>query len=437
MSMIVAKFGGSSLANSIQFQKVSKIVKENKDRRVIIPSAPGKRDNKDFKITDLLYLCAEHVKQNLPFEELFTLVEERYSELVESLNLNISIEPMLRKIKDTITTGAGPDFTASRGEYINAIILAKLLGYEFVDAAEVIRFKNTGVFDKEETHRLLAIKAKEIEYMVIPGFYGADYNGNVITFSRGGSDVTGAIVAAALDAKLYENWTDVSGVMMADPRIVENPRSISKITYRELREMSNMGASVLHEDAVLPVKEKSIPIQIRNTNVPEDIGTFIIPDGENTQAIGSITGIAGKSGFTVVTIVKTKLQKEFGFYRRLISILEDLDIRLESMPMAADSVSIVIKTDQIQGKTEKLVYEINRQCDPEEVDISDEIALIGVIGTGMSKTVGMSAKIFTALSKGQVNIRMINQGSSEINVMIGVSEGDYKLAVKSIYKEFA
>lgn len=437
MSMIVAKFGGSSLANSIQFQKVSKIVKENKDRRVIIPSAPGKRDNKDFKITDLLYLCAEHVKQNLPFEELFTLVEERYSELVESLNLNISIEPMLRKIKDTIATGAGPDFTASRGEYINAIILAKLLGYEFVDAAEVIRFKNTGVFDKEETNRLLAIKAKEIEYMVIPGFYGADYNGNVITFSRGGSDVTGAIVAAALDAKLYENWTDVSGVMMADPRIVENPRSISKITYRELREMSNMGASVLHEDAVLPVKEKSIPIQIRNTNVPEDIGTFIIPDGENTQVIGSITGIAGKSGFTVVTIVKTKLQKEFGFYRRLISILEDLDIRLESMPMAADSVSIVIKTDQIQGKTEKLVYEINRQCDPEEVDISDEIALIGVIGTGMSKTVGMSAKIFTALSKGKVNIRMINQGSSEINVMIGVSEGDYKLAVKSIYKEFA
>lgn len=434
MNMIVAKFGGSSLANSVQFQKVKNIVMDNKDRRVVVPSAPGKRDDKDYKITDLLYLCAEHVKQNLPFEELFGLVEERYKELVDNLDIELCIDDMLKGIKEKIKAGASASYTASRGEYINAIILSKLLGYEFVDAADVIRFKNTGVFDKEESNRLLKEKVEKTEYMVIPGFYGATYNGEIITFSRGGSDVTGSIVAAALDAKLYENWTDVSGVMMADPRIVKNPKPIKKITYKELREMSNMGASVLHEDSVLPVKEKDIPIQIKNTNSPKEQGTLIMPDKENIQAIGSITGIAGKSGFSVITIEKTKLQVEFGFYRRLLSILEDLDIRLESMPMAADSVSLVIKVEELQGKMEKLIYEINRQCDPEEIDVSDEIALLGVIGKGMSRTLGMASKIFTALSKGGVNIRMINQGSSEINIMIGVCEKDYKQAINAIYE---
>lgn len=436
MSKIVAKFGGSSLADSKQFEKVKNIIESDSNRIIIVPSAPGKRNTEDFKITDLLYLCVEHINHNLPFEELYKLIEERYKELVNNLKIDIDIDKILSDVKSEIIRTKDRDYAASRGEYINGRILAKYISYEFIDAKDIIIFDEDGLFNQEATDKKIQDALKKYSKIVVPGFYGATESGKIYTFSRGGSDFTGSIIAGAIDADLYENWTDVSGVMIADPRIVNNPKSIEKITYRELREMANMGANVLHEDAVLPIKDKNIDIVIKNTNKPEDKGTVITSNYDKKDSNMLITGIAGKKDFQVITMTKTKLQKEYGFNRRLFSVLEDLDIRIQSMPMDTDSVSLIIPSSEIERKKDKLVNLLNRQLNLEEIELNGNIALIGIIGEGMNRKVGISSKIFSALAASDVNIRMINQGASEINIVIGVAENDYEKAMNAIYNAF-
>lgn len=434
--IIVTKFGGSSLADANQFSKVKSIVNANTNRRYVIPSAPGKRNSKDYKITDLLYLCHTHVQKDVPFDDVFKLIKQRYVDLVKELSIKIDIEVHLEEVREKIADGASADYTASRGEYLNGLILASYLGFKFIDAAEVIFFDKYGALDMEKTEVAVKEKFKNNAKAVIPGFYGAGVDGSIRTFSRGGSDISGAIIARCTDAKLYENWTDVSGFLMADPRIVENPKPIAKITSKELRELSYMGATVLHEEAIFPVMEKGIPINIKNTNAPEDIGTYIVNDLEPTDRPGSITGIAGRKDFTVIVVEKVLLNAELGFCRRLLSILEGFGVSFESMPAGIDTVSLVVADSELENKLDKIIDEIKRKCSPDSIDIYPNMALIATVGRGMAKTRGVSGKIFTALSKEDINIRMINQGSSEINIIIGVENNDFEKTVRSIYSAF-
>ena len=435
MNTIVTKFGGSSLADACQFKKVKDIILSNSNRRFVIPSAPGKRNSKDFKITDLLYLCHGHIKSSIPLGDVFTLISDRYKDIVLELGLNLNIDKYLNEIKISIENGASKAYAASRGEYLNGIILANYLDFEFIDAKDVIKFNKYGTIDKELTYKNLKEALSNNRKAVIPGFYGSDIDGNIITFSRGGSDVTGALVAASINADLYENWTDVSGFLMADPRIVENPMQIKKITYRELRELSYMGASVLHEESVFPVKEAGIPINIKNTNIPEDLGTLIVkdmePDFENP-----IKGIAGKKDFTVISIEKSMMNSELGFCRKVLSILEQNCISFENMPSGIDSVCVVISDSQLKNKTEILVEEIKRTCNPDSILVHPNMAIIATVGNGMSSNKGVAAKVFNSLSESDINIRMIDQGSSEINILIGVENDAFEKAINSIYKAF-
>lgn len=441
-NIVVAKFGGSSLADAHQFEKVKNIIETNPERRYIIPSAPGKRHGKDYKITDLLYLCNTHVQQGIPFDDVFKIISERYKEIVEELSKKydqmkqLNIDSYLTTIKDEIANGASPDFTASRGEFLNGIILSTLLGYEFVDAQKIIFFNKFGSFDSLTTQKAIKNSLVNIEKAVIPGFYGSLPNGEVKTFSRGGSDVTGAIIARGVSASLYENWTDVSGFLMADPRIVENPHPIETITYRELRELSYMGATVLHEDSVFPVREAGIPINIKNTNRPSDPGTLIVDDASHISKCGSITGIAGKKDFTVIAIEKNMMNTELGFCRKLLSILETNGVAFENMPSGIDAVSLVIADSQIDNKLDDIIEEIHRQCKPDSIDVYPNMALIATVGRGMTQSKGVAAKIFEALAKNKVNVRMINQGSSEINIIVGVETTDFEKAVEGIYNAF-
>ncbi|GKX67094.1 aspartate kinase [Inconstantimicrobium mannanitabidum] len=434
--IVVTKFGGSSLASAEQFKKVKNIIEADSNRKYIVPSAPGKRDSNDYKITDLLYLCNTHVKQRIPFDDVFKLISERYLGIVKELNLNFDIQSHLDIVKNTLTKGASDDYAASRGEYLNGLILANFLNADFVDAAEVIIFNESGVYDEEKTQAAMTKKLGNSSRIVIPGFYGAKDNGEIKTFSRGGSDVTGSIVAKSVKADLYENWTDVSGFLMTDPRIVENPKSIEKITYKELRELSYMGASVLHEEAIFPVRDAGIPINIRNTNKPEDKGTLIVDDLSPISYSRTITGIAGKKGFTVIAIEKALLNSEIGFCRRLLSILEMYNVSFENMPSGIDSVSLVIADSELQGKLDKVVEEIKRQCSPDSIEIHPNMALIATVGRGMTKTKGTAGRIFSALAKENINIRMIDQGSSEINILTGVESNDFEASIKAIYREF-
>lgn len=434
--VIVAKFGGSSLADSSQFKKVKSIVLSEEKRRYVVPSAPGKRHNKDHKITDLLYLCQKHAEQNLPFEEVYKIIEKRYTDICEELALDIDIHEVMRNIQNDIAAGASADYTASRGEYLNGIILASFLNYEFIDAAELIVFRKDGQFDAETTQKKVQTRLASVPRAVIPGFYGAMENGEVKTFSRGGSDVTGSIIARGVEATLYENWTDVSGFLMADPRIVENPRNIEKITYKELRELSYMGASVLHEEAIFPVKKAGIPINIKNTNAPQDSGTLIINDLSPVNYTGTITGIAGKKGFTVIALEKMLMNSERGFLRKLLSILETNDISVEHMPSGIDSVSLVIADSELGNRAEKIMDEIRIQLNPDSIISYPNMALIAVVGRGMINTKGISAKVFGALGKEGINVRMMTQGSSELNIIIGIENDDFERAICAIYKSF-
>lgn len=434
MNTIVTKFGGSSLADSIHFKKVKNILESNPERKYIIPSAPGKSSFKDFKITDLLYLCHAHVKSGISLDDVFKLISERYKSIVDDLNLNLDLTSYLNIIKTDIENGASVDYTASRGEYLNGIILANYLNIDFIDAKDVIKFNKYGTLNIEETYVALKDKLSNHERAVIPGFYGSNEHGDIVTFSRGGSDITGALVAASINAKLYENWTDVSGFLMADPRIVNNPKKIKTITYGELRELSYMGASVLHEEAVFPVRTSGIPINIRNTNEPENEGTLIVSNEikhENT-----ITGIAGKQNFTVLSIEKSMMNSELGFCRKILTILEQNGVSFENMPSGIDTVSVVISDSNLKNKTEIIVEEIKRACNPNSVVVYPNMALIATVGTGMAYTKGVASKIFTALAESDINIRMIDQGSSEINVLVGIENDDFEKGINAIYKAF-
>lgn len=441
-NLITAKFGGSSLADANQFEKVKAIIESNTNRRYVIPSAPGKRFSKDYKITDLLYICNAHTEHSIPFDDVFKIITERYKQIVEDLakkyaKMNtLDIDSHLQTIKNDISNGASADYTASRGEYLNGLILAKLLDYEFIDAAELICFDNYGIFDSTASLEKISTRITESTKAVIPGFYGSDQDGQIKTFTRGGSDITGAIIANGVNANLYENWTDVSGFLMADPRIVQNPNPIETITYKELRELSYMGATVLHEEAVFPVREARIPIHIKNTNAPNEPGTLIVDDDSPINRSGTITGIAGRKNFTVISIEKTLLNVEIGFNRKLLSILEMNGVSFENMPSGIDCVSLVIEDSQLKGKLNNIIDEIKRQCRPDSIDVLPNMALIATVGRGMSKSKGIAAKIFKALATDTVNIRMINQGSSEINIIVGVENADFEKAIEAIYKSF-
>ncbi len=435
MGVKVAKFGGSSVADAIQLTKTKEIIEADQDRRYIVVSAPGKRYDQDNKITDLLYLCKTHIEHNLPYEQVFQVICDRYMAMEINLGLDIDLLKEFDEIKRNLREGASPDYVASRGEYLNAMITAAMLGYEFVDAAGLILFDEKGKFLPKETNQALGEALAKHERAVIPGFYGTYPNGKIKTFSRGGSDITGSIVARAVGADIYENWTDVSGFLMADPRIVRNPKPISKISYKELRELSYMGASVLHEDAIYPARIAGIPINIRNTNIPTDPGTVIEADIE-VQDDNIITGIAGSKDFSVIAIYKNGLSQEAGFVRRLSSILEDYDIAIEHMPSGIDTVSVVVSDKSIDGKIGDVIDEIKRKLDPGSIDVFDDMSLIATVGSGMSKRLGVSATLFTALATAGVNVRMIDQGSSEMNIIVGVETKDFNRAIQAIYDAF-
>ncbi len=440
MQIKASKFGGSSVADASQIRKVKSIIQADPGRRYIVPSAPGKRTKDDQKITDLLYLCHEHAKQGLTFDEVFSLVSDRYIQIASDLGVDPGLRAHLDTVKDEIariaSEGGGPDYAASRGEYLNGLILAEFLEAEFFDAAELIHFNKRGRLDEDKTYAAINEKLKGVQRAVIPGFYGSAPDGSVKTFGRGGSDITGSIVARGVGAALYENWTDVSGLLMADPRIIDKPDAISELTYRELRELAYMGATVLHDEAVFPVRHAGIPVNIRNTNRPEDAGTMIVPGNGKGVHTGSITGIAGRKDFTVIAIEKAMMNSEIGFGRRVLSVLEANDVSFEHLPSGIDTMSLVVSDDQLNGKLDDLVEGLRVEVHPDSIDVTSQIALIATVGRGMSYIPGMAAKLFNALAKAEVNIRMIDQGSSELNIIVGVHADDFENAMRAIYKAF-
>lgn len=431
----VVKFGGSSLASAEQFRKVGNIIRSDKDRRYVVPSAPGKRFSKDTKVTDMLYACYELAGNGKDFKAELEEIRARYQEIIDGLKLELSLEEEFKAIEKNFREKAGSDYAASRGEYLNGIVMAGYLGFEFVDAAEVISFDENGDFDQDKTNKVLGARLSECENAVIPGFYGAMADGSIKTFSRGGSDITGSIVAKAVKADVYENWTDVSGFLVADPRIIRNPQSIETITYRELRELSYMGATVLHEDAIFPVRQEGIPINIRNTNSPEEGGTWIV--GSTCQKSKYvITGIAGKKGFCAINIEKDMMNAEIGFGRKVLHAFEENGISFEHVPSGIDTMTVFVHQDEFMHKEQKVVAAMHRLVDPDSIDIESDLALIAVVGRGMKSTRGTAGRIFSALAHSNVNVKMIDQGSSELNIIIGVKNEDFETAIKAIYDIF-
>lgn len=431
----IVKFGGSSLANAEQFQKVGEIIRSDESRRYVVPSAPGKRFDGDTKVTDLLYKCYNTAVEGEDFIPILQEIKGRYYEIIRGLNLDLSLEDEFVQIEADFKAQAGTDYAASRGEFLNGKVMAAYLGYEFVDAADVIRFDKNGNLDAEKTDRLLSKKLAKCEHAVIPGFYGAGEDGKVKTFSRGGSDVTGSLVAKAIKADLYENWTDVSGFLVADPRIVENPKPIAIITYKELRELSYMGASVLHESAIFPVRKEGIPINIRNTNAPEDKGTMIV---ETTCSIPEciITGIAGKKGFVAINIDKDMMNSEIGFGRKVLQVFEDNGISFEHMPSGIDTMTVIVHQDEFVEKEQKVLAELHRAVNPDSIELESNLALIAVVGRGMKNSVGNAANVISALSNAKINVKMIDQGSSELNIIVGVRNRYFEAAIRAIYDVF-
>ena len=431
----VVKFGGSSLASAEQFTKVGDIIRADVERRYVVPSAPGKRFDKDTKVTDMLYECYHLAEAGKDFKKELAEIAARYQEIIDGLALTVSLKDEFKTIEKNFKEKAGENYAASRGEYLNGIVMAAYLGYEFVDAAEAIRFKENGEFDSELTNQILSERLAGAERAVIPGFYGAYADGRVKTFSRGGSDITGSIVARAVKADVYENWTDVSGFLVADPRIIEKPEGIETITYRELRELSYMGASVLHEDAIFPVRREGIPINIRNTNKPDDEGTWIV-ESTCQKSKYVITGIAGKRGFCSVNIEKSMMNAEIGFGRKVLQAFEDNGISFEHVPSGIDTMTVFVHQDEFINKEQKVVSAIHRLADPDSIDIEADLALIAVVGRGMKSTRGTAGRIFSALAHVNVNVKMIDQGSSELNIIIGVANNDFETAIKAIYDIF-
>lgn len=433
----VVKFGGSSLANAEQIKKVGDIIKSEKDRRFVIPSAPGKRFKNDIKITDLLYKCFEKAEKDENFTEEFTEIKNRYNEIITGLQLSFSLDNEYEKISESLRSHESRDYVASRGEYLNGLILAKYLGFTFVDAKDVIFFTENGMLDEDKTNKVLGRKLKKLENAVIPGFYGSDGSGGsgIKTFSRGGSDITGSIVARAASADIYENWTDVSGFLVADPNIIHDPKPIDIITYKELRELSYMGASVLHEDSIFPVRKAEIPVNIRNTNSPDDPGSWIVEStGQKSKYV--ITGIAGKKGFCAINIEKDMMNVEVGFGRKVLQALEENGISFEHIPSGIDTMTIVVDQKSFEPKEQLVIAAINRLAEPDKIEIQSDIALIAVVGRGMFANWGAAGRIFAALAHRRINVRMIDQGASELNTIVGVDNENFELAVKAIYDIF-
>ena len=435
MSLKVLKFGGSSLADASHFRLVAEIVKSDPTRRYVVASAPGKRKGSDAKITDLLYKCHELASNDEDITDVFNEIKERYNDIVRDLDLDLDLTESFEKIRLSVLHSSGRDYVASRGEYLNAKILAKYLGFNFLDAKKVIFFNEDGTFNAEKTNDIMREALSNLDNAVIPGFYGSMPNGTIKTFSRGGSDITGSIVARAASATIYENWTDVSGFLMADPRIIDNPKPIKTITYKELRELSYMGATVLHEDAIFPVRYSKIPINIKNTNRPTDKGTFIVPESDEVSDY-IITGIAGRTGFSSITVEKAMMNAELGLGRKVLQVLEENGISFEHFPSGIDTMTVIVPTKALQEKRADVLAGICKNINPDNVFVEENMALIAVVGRGMIKAKGTAARVFTSLANANLNIRMIDQGSSELNIIIGVDANDYIAAINAIYNEF-
>lgn len=431
----VVKFGGSSLASAEQFKKVYDIIKSDDARRYVVPSAPGKRFSDDTKVTDMLYECYAAASKGKDYKPVLDKIKERYNGIINELGLPISLDKEFDIMETCFVGKAGRDYAASRGEHLNGMLLADYLGYEFIDAAEVIFFDDNGNFDADKTDETLSARLANVEHAVIPGFYGSMPNDTIKTFSRGGSDVTGSIVAKAVKADLYENWTDVSGFLVADPRIIDNPKVIKTITYKELRELSYMGATVLHEDAIFPVRKEGIPINIKNTNAPEDEGTMIV-ESTSKKPDYTITGIAGKRGFITVNIEKAMMNSELGFGRKVLEEFEKNGISFEHMPSGIDTMSVLVHQAEFEAKEQEVLAGIHRNTHPDSIEIESDIALIAVVGRGMQATRGTAGRIFSALAHAHVNVKMIDQGSSELNIIIGVKDEDFEKALRAIYDIF-
>lgn len=437
LECIVTKFGGSSLASDEQFRKVRSILELEPTRRYLVPSAPGKRFDGDEKVTDLLYLCHTLASEGKPITDPFAKIRDRYLSIARGLHLKAAIEEELDQVEEGIQSGKGRDWCASRGEYLCGLLIADYLGWRFVDAADGIVFHDDGRLDDARTQEKLATLLADGVSSVVPGFYGAKENGEVCTFSRGGSDITGALVSRAVGADVYENWTDVSGFLMADPRIINGPAEISSITYKELRELSHMGASVLHEDAMFPVHRAGIPTNIRNTNKPYHPGTMISLNAPQEISVPTITGIAGHKGYTVINIEKNMMNSEVGFGRKVLQILEDYGISFEHMPTGIDSMCVVTKSDMLQPHLEDVVKRIEALVDGQgSVTVMDQLAIIATVGRGMVHNCGTAARLFSAMSRSRINVRMIDQGSSELSIIVGVNESDFEATIHAIYHEF-
>ena len=431
------KFGGSSLADSAQFNKVASIIRLHEGRFFVVALAPGKRSKDDTKVTDMLYKCHDLASSGHDFMPELQKIRQRFESIAEGLGMDYDFSSDFDTIRAHLEKGPERDYMASRGEYLNSKLLAAFMGYDFIDPATCVFFREDGTLDAEATNNALGKQLSGRQHAVVAGFYGTGADGRIKTFSRGGSDVTGAIVARAAKADVYENWTDVSGMLTADPRIVDSPEPISEISYRELRELSYMGASVLHEDAVFPVRSAGIPINIRNTNRPEDKGTWIVPH-RDSMADGSrvVTGIAGKKGFSSMRVEKAMLNNEVGFAARLLDIIAAAGVSFEHVPSGIDTMSVIVDSSDFRAKRSEILENVRDRLAPDALIVDTEIALIAVVGLGMVYRKGVAARLFSALADADVNIRLIDQGSSEINIIVGVDESDYEKAVRALYEAF-
>lgn len=430
----VCKFGGTSMAEKKSIEQCLKIIQSDKARRFVVVSAPGKRNSSDEKITDLLYQSYD--ERNDDRQPSFDKIRQRYKEIANDLCIDIDINSLLDEVAEGIEDSLTSDYAASRGEYLCAVLIAKKLDWEFIDAADIIKFDVKGKFDSETTNDLIRDKLQKVERAVIGGFYGSMPNDRIKTFSRGGSDITGAIIARGMKADIYENWTDVNGFMTADPRVIKNPKHIDVLSYDELRELSYMGASVLHAESIFPLKNSYIPINIRNTFEPENEGTTIVNDTSKLNK-RLVTGIAGKSGYLSVLVKKSMMNNELGFARKVLSVFENNGISMEHLPTGIDTMSVVIEKKDMDESTEQRVIDsIKRKVSPDLVEVTYDLALIAIVGHGMAKRKGTAARVFNSLYANDINVRMIDQGSSEMNIIVGVKEKDLNKSIEALYNEF-
>ena len=434
----VTKFGGSSMADAGQYQKIRDILLSDPSRKVVVVSAAGKRDKNDHKITDLLYLCHAHTQYGVDCTPVFEMITSRYLQIRDELKIDLDLESDFAELKKKLDAKAmDQDALVSRGEYYSAKLMAAYLGFRFLDAADWIKFNFDGSVDREVSYQTLRNMVLRGQGVVIPGFYGVMPDGNIRTFTRGGSDITGALAAAALDADVYENWTDVSGILMADPRIVENPQTIPEVTYDELRELSYSGAQVLHEGTIFPVREKNIPVNIRNTNAPEDLGTMIQESFDtDSDPNRFITGITGKKDFTIISLSKRGMSNQVGVLHKALSVLVRHGISVDYVPNGIDNVSMVMPTEAVAPHLYTIMAEIQKDVAPDTLEIHDKIAVVAAVGRKMAFRPGISGKIFAALGEAGINIRMINQGPDELNIIFGVDNGDFQAAIRVLYNSF-